>query len=140
MLYNVREMETLVAYIDGGSRGNPGHSACGVYLPQTEEKLGRYLGDDLTNNEAEYCALIAALEIAAARGAKRLRVYTDSQVVTFQIQGKYRVNSETLLPYWAEAKAAIDLFEQFEIIHTKRDGNPHADKIVNEVLDGQLLR
>src|SRR5271163_4287678 len=72
------------ANIDGAARGNPGPASCGVVLRKPDgsphESLGKYIGRT-TNNVAEYYALIAALDYAAAHGIRSLRVESDSQLI-----------------------------------------------------------
>ncbi len=91
----------IVAYCDGGSRGNPGPAGFGVYIQDSAGKvlaeLSQYLGTH-TNNFAEYSALLAALEFAIANGHRSLRVVSDSELMVKQIKGQYRVNSPSSVP------------------------------------------
>src|SRR4051794_36129728 len=84
----------FTANIDGAARGNPGPASYGVVLRKPDgsplESLGKYIGR-ATNNVAEYYALIAALDYAAAHGITRLRVQSDSQLIVNQIKGLYKV-------------------------------------------------
>ena len=95
------------ANIDGAARGNPGPASYGVVLRRPDgkplESLGKYIGRH-TNNVAEYYALIAALDYAAANGIKRLRVYSDSQLIVNQIKGLYKVKHPDLRPLHERAK------------------------------------
>src|SRR6266566_5028063 len=99
------------ANIDGAARGNPGPASYGVVLRRPDgtplESLGKYIGRQ-TNNVAEYYALIAALDYAAANGIKRLRVQSDSQLIVNQMKGLYKVKHPGLQPFsWrAHAEAA----------------------------------
>src|SRR5260370_17584867 len=91
--------------IDGAARGNPGPAAFAFVIrrggaPVIEEK--GYLGS-ATNNIAEYTALVRALEHAAKLGARRLLVYSDSELLVKQLNGEYRVNNESLRPLFPEA-------------------------------------
>src|SRR5216110_2478838 len=92
---------------DGGSRGNPGPGALGFVLRDPEgrerEATGEYLGT-VTNNVAEYRALIAGLDAAARHGARSVRVVMDSELVIRQMTGEYRVKNEGLKPLHAEAR------------------------------------
>ena len=99
--------ETIVAYCDGGSRGNPGPSGFGVYIQDAAggvlAELSEFLGKR-TNNFAEYSALLAALAFALKEGHPGLRVVSDSELMVKQIKGQYRVNSPELRPLYEEAK------------------------------------
>ena len=101
--------ESIVAYCDGGSRGNPGPAGFGVYIQDSTgnvlAELSQFLGTH-TNNFAEYSALLAALEFAIAKGHRSLRVVSDSELMVKQIKGQYRVNSPELRPLYEEASAA----------------------------------
>ncbi len=83
-------------YTDGGSRGNPGKAAC-AFLVVEDEKITqafvRFLGDNLTNNEAEYSAIIFALETIKSR---EVEIISDSELVIRQITGKYKINKPQL--------------------------------------------
>jgi ribonuclease HI len=87
-------MDRLLLYTDGGARGNPGPSAIGVVIYDSGhrelEKYKKYLGTT-TNNQAEYRALIAALELATKLGADNIVCHLDSELVVRQLQGKYKI-------------------------------------------------
>jgi ribonuclease HI len=124
--------ETLIAYTDGGSRGNPGKAACAVYYPQSGERQGKFLGIG-TNNEAEYEGLLMALSTALDRDYKHLKVYMDSELVVRQITGIYRVNNMQLLELKVKADMLIEKLDKFEIFHVRREFNKEADAEVNRV-------
>ena len=127
-----------VAYIDGGSRGNPGPSGYGVVIQdaqgRTIETLSKHLGK-VTNNVAEYQALLAALEYAGRKQLQRLKIYCDSELVTKQMQGRYRVQSPDLKPLYERARELASRLDHFSIQHVPREQNREADRLVNEVLD-----
>src|SRR5229473_2278836 len=104
---SARAEGAYTANIDGAARGNPGPAAYGVIVRRpdgtTHESLGKYIGRH-TNNVAEYYALIAALDYAAASGIKRLRVFSDSQLIVNQIKGLYKVKHPDLRPLHERAK------------------------------------
>jgi ribonuclease HI len=135
--------ESIVAYCDGGSRGNPGPAGFGVYIQDATggvlAELSRYLGKR-TNNFAEYSALLAALEFAIAKGHRSLRVVSDSELMVKQIKGQYRVNSPELRPLYEEAKRRIVQLENFQIQHVLRDKNRHADRLANVAMDRGMGR
>jgi len=126
------------ANIDGAARGNPGPAAYGVLIRRpdgtTHESLGKYIGRH-TNNVAEYYALIAALDYAAASGIKRLRVYSDSQLIVNQIKGLYKVKHPDLRPLHERAKKQAASLESFTIQYVPREQNRDADELANAALD-----
>src|SRR5271169_2414603 len=126
------------ANIDGAARGNPGPAAYGVVVRRpdgaTHESLGKYIGRT-TNNVAEYYALIAALDYAAASGIRRLRVYSDSQLIVNQIKGLYKVKHPDLKPLHERAKKQAAGLEAFTIQYVPREENRAADEAANAALD-----
>jgi acyl dehydratase/ribonuclease HI len=126
------------ANIDGAARGNPGPAAYGVVVRRpdgaTHESLGKYIGR-ATNNVAEYYALIAALDYAALSGIKRLRVYSDSQLIVNQIKGIYKVKHPDLRPLHERAKKQAATLETFAIQYVPREQNRDADDLANAALD-----
>jgi ribonuclease HI len=133
----------IVAYCDGGSRGNPGPAGFGVYIQDSSgtvlAELSQYLGAR-TNNFAEYSALLAALEFAIAHGHKRLRVISDSELMVKQMKGQYRVNSPELRPLYEEARRRILQLDHFQIQHVLREKNRHADRLANLAMDRGMGR
>ena len=123
---------------DGGSRGNPGPGALGFVLADPSgrevEARGDYLGV-VTNNIAEYRALIAGLEAAAKREVRRLVVRMDSELVVRQMRGEYKVRNEGLKPLHAAARAAAARFSDVRFEAVPRDDNGRADALVNQALD-----
>jgi ribonuclease HI len=128
----------IVAYCDGGSRGNPGPAGFGVYIQDEAGKVlaeeSEYLGAR-TNNFAEYSALLAAIEFAISHGHRRLRVISDSELIVKQMKGQYRVNSPELRPLHEQARRRILALEKFEIRHVLREKNRHADRLANLAMD-----
>jgi ribonuclease HI len=135
--------ESIVAYCDGGSRGNPGPAGFGVYIQDSVGKvvgeLSQFLGTH-TNNFAEYSALLAALEFAIANSHRSLRVVSDSELMVKQIKGQYRVNSPELRPLYEEAKRRIGKLDHFQIQHVLREKNRHADRLANVAMDRGMGR
>jgi ribonuclease HI len=135
--------ESIVAYCDGGSRGNPGPAGFGVYIQDSAGKvlgeLSQFLGVH-TNNFAEYSALLASLEFAIANGHRSLRVVSDSELMVKQIKGQYRVNSPELRPLYEEAKRRIARLDHFQIQHVLREKNRHADRLANVAMDRGMGR
>lgn len=126
------------AYIDGGSRGNPGPAAAGVHILDDAGKVvfsgGKFLGS-LTNNAAEYNGLITALTLLAKAGARRIHIISDSELMVHQINGVYKVRSPDLRPLHAEARKRLSEFEQWDIRHVYRDANAAADELANRAMD-----
>jgi acyl dehydratase/ribonuclease HI len=135
---SARHEGAYTANIDGAARGNPGPASYGVVLRRPDgkplESLGKYIGR-ATNNVAEYYALIAALDYAAANGIKRLRVYSDSQLIVNQIKGLYKVKHPDLRPLHERAKKQAAGFETFTIQYVPREENRDADALANAALD-----
>jgi ribonuclease HI len=130
--------DVLHIHIDGASRGNPGEAGFGVYVsrPDGTEVAGLYgyLGR-ATNNVAEYQALLHALRYALAQGVRRVRVYSDSELVVRQMDGKYRVKHPDMVPLHREARALIRKFEEAQLAHVPREQNREADRLANRALD-----
>jgi len=126
------------ANIDGAARGNPGPAAYGVVLRRPDgtplESLGKYIGRH-TNNVAEYYALIAALDYAEASGIRRLRVFSDSQLIVNQMKGLYKVKHPDLRPLHERAKKQAAGLEAFAIQYVPREQNQEADAMANAALD-----
>jgi ribonuclease HI len=129
---------SYTANIDGAARGNPGPASYGVVIRRPDgtplESLGKYIGRH-TNNVAEYYALIAALDYAAATGVKRLRVYSDSQLIVNQMKGLYKVKHPDLRPLHERAKKQAAGLEVFTIQYIPREQNREADAAANAALD-----
>ncbi|MBI3895541.1 MAG: ribonuclease HI family protein [Acidobacteria bacterium] len=128
----------LIAYIDGGSRGNPGPAGFGVVIQDakghTLDTIAEFLGG-ATNNVAEYRALLAALEYATEKKCQRLKVYCDSELIARQMQGRYRVQSPDLKPLYQRAQDLVHLLDRFAIEHIPRERNQQADRLANEAMD-----
>lgn len=130
--------EALEAYIDGGSRGNPGPAGLGVYIPGLIE-ISEFLGTQ-TNNFAEYSALITAVQFAASRRCTSLKIYSDSELVVRQIRGEYKVRNENIRPLYERAQLWIHLIPRFFIEHVRRELNKDADRLANVAMDERSNR
>jgi ribonuclease HI len=130
--------ETLHIHIDGASRGNPGEAGFGVHVARADGTevagLYGYLGR-ATNNVAEYQALIHALRYALARGAHAVRIFSDSELVVRQIEGRYRVKHPDMVPLHREAAALLRRFPDSSLAHVRREQNKEADLLANRALD-----
>ena len=133
-----KDEAAIIAYCDGGSRGNPGPAGYGVHIEDANGaavgELSEYVGRK-TNNFAEYSGLLAALQFALDHGYRRLKVISDSELMVKQIKGQYRVNSPELRLLYEEAKGRIRQLDSFQIQHVLREKNRHADRLANEAMD-----
>jgi phosphoribosylglycinamide formyltransferase-1 len=130
--------DKIIAYIDGGSRGNPGPAAAAYVLNDASgaqlEAKAFFLGR-ATNNVAEYTGFVKALEAAAQKGIKQINVFSDSELLVKQITGQYRVKSEQIKPLFQQAVSLLSRFNSWEVRHVTRDNNKQADSLVNQALD-----
>jgi probable phosphoglycerate mutase len=135
-------MKKGIAYVDGGSRGNPGIAGYGVSFLDEAGQAVASLSVNLgirTNNFAEYSALIAALKHAKSQGYDELKVFADSELLVKQIHGTYKVKSPDLRPLYDEAKSLISSLRSFSIHHVPREQNRKADRLANLAMDqGQI--
>jgi ribonuclease HI len=126
------------ANIDGGSRGNPGPAAYGVYIrdPKGEPvaRLKKFIGR-MTNNVAEYYGLIAALDYAEAQNIRALRIESDSELLVKQMKGLYKVRSPELAPLYERARKMASALDSFRIDHVYREQNREADALANQAMD-----
>jgi ribonuclease HI len=133
----------LEAWTDGASRGNPGPAAIGIVFRQKQgeplcshaETIGR-----ATNNVAEYRAVVRALEFCRSWRIKKLDLYLDSELIARQLNGVYRVKSQTLLPLYQRAVFLARGFQSFGIHHVPRQKNAHADYLASRVLASKRSR
>lgn len=132
----------LITFTDGGARGNPGPAATGIVIKDENghilDAYGEYLGEQ-TNNFAEYSALISALKRAKELGATEVECRLDSELVTKQMQGKYKVRDPGLQKLFVQAYNASTAFKKISYHHIFRESNKEADKQVNETLDKKNL-
>jgi ribonuclease HI len=133
-------MSDLIAYIDGGSLGNPGPSGVGVVIDGASAgpiRIAKWIGRQ-DNNVAEYVALMEALQCALSLNARRLHVYSDSDVVVKQMTGAYRCCSPRLYSLnWTCRKLARSL--DFSISHVGRDKNAEANTLANLAVRNCLM-
>lgn len=122
--------------------GNPGEGGCGVVLRDREGQLlgflGFYLGH-VTNNQAEYKALIRGLEEARRLGWRSVKVYTDSELLVRQVSGAYKVRDEALRGLFEQAMALLSSFEAWEVEHLPREENGEADRLAKKAAQRKVL-
>jgi ribonuclease HI len=131
-------IRSVVAYIDGGARGNPGPAGFGVRIEQPDGTLVEEFSEAIgtaTNNVAEYRGLLAALEWARLRGVDRLHVRSDSLLLVQQMLGNYKVKNAGLLPLHAQARRLAHEIGRVTFEHVGRDKNAHADRLANTAMD-----
>ena len=142
-------MKKFIIYTDGGSRGNPGKAAVGIVIcnemGQEVKKYGEYLGDNLTNNEAEYSAVIFALKKFKALFGKKLaentdvEIRADSEFLAKQMNGEYKILDEKIQKLFIEAWNLRLDFQNVKFKHIPREKNKEADRLVNEALDSHVV-
>jgi len=128
----------VIVHVDGGARGNPGPAAAACVISSPEGKvLGEHtqLLGAVTNNVAEYRALLLGLEHARELGAEEVEVVNDSELIAKQINGVYKVKHAAMRPLYLEAMAALRGFEHWAVRTVPRAQNEHADALVNAALD-----
>lgn len=121
----------LDVYIDGACSGNPGPAGIGGVFYKDGKPIKEFskpIGE-ATNNIAEYRALIYALEQAKKLKVKRLKIFTDSQLMCSQLLGKYKVKNENLKPLFDEAQKLANVFGAVSIKHVPREQNKEADRL-----------
>lgn len=140
-------MKKIIIYTDGGSRGNPGKAGIGVIFAnekgQIVKSYGEYLGDGLTNNEAEYKAVVFALKKFKSLFGKELsknsevEIRSDSELMVKQMNAEYKILDEKIQKLFLEV---WNLKFDFKLVKFKiipREKNKEADRLVNEALDSE---
>lgn len=132
----------VLVHVDGGARGNPGPAAAAAVIStpdgETLEERARFLGS-VTNNVAEYEAVLLGLERAAALGASEVELVNDSELIAKQLTGDYKVRHDAMRRLHRRALDALREFEHWSIRTVPRDENSQADALVNTELDQQRL-
>jgi len=132
-------MPDLVAYVDGGCLGNPGPSGIGVVISGCETgpiRIAKWIGHQ-DNNVAEYVALLEALQCALTLKARKLHVYSDSEVVVRQMKGEYACRSARLYSLnWICRKLARSF--DFSISHIRREDNTEANRLASSAVRKHL--
>lgn len=140
-------MKKIIIYTDGGSRGNPGQAGIGVVFcnekDQSLKEYAEYLGDNLTNNEAEYKAVIFALRKFKALFGKELakkseiEIRSDSELLVKQLNAEYKVLDEKIQPLFLEIWNLKFDFQKVKFKQIPRERNKQADYLANQALDAQ---
>ena len=128
----------LVAYVDGGARGNPGPAGYGVRIEQSDGTLVEQFYESIgvaTNNVAEYRGLLAALDWARAHRCGALHIRSDSLLLVEQMRGRYKVKNAGLQPLHAKARLLAHEIGRVTFEHVGRALNEHADRLANAAMD-----
>ncbi|MBD2336132.1 ribonuclease HI family protein [Calothrix sp. FACHB-156] len=128
--------EPALINFDGGAVPNPGKAAaaCIIQFAGQVQTFSRYLGDPISNNVAEYNALLLALEEALKLGVKQAKIYGDSNLVVNQVNGVWKVKEPHLRPLCTQSASYLSNFVKYELIWIPRGQNALADAAVNECI------
>ena len=140
----------FIIHTDGGARNNPGPAGIGVVItsppdpllskervPKAGEvvkEISEYIGET-TNNQAEYRAVLRAMEEAKKLDAEELEFYLDSELVVRQLNREYKVKSKELAPLFMKIYNLSQQFKKVTFTHVMRERNKEADRLVNEAID-----
>ena len=136
--------EKLIIYTDGGSRGNPGPAGVGVSICNEKNQQIKGYSKDIgirTNNEAEYEAVIFALQkIKQLFGKEKTKNFEiemrmDSQLIARQLKGKYKIEEEKLFPLFIKIWNLRINFGDIKFVEIPREKNKEADRLANEAMD-----
>ncbi|MBM4402614.1 MAG: ribonuclease HI family protein, partial [Candidatus Cloacimonetes bacterium] len=138
-------------YCDGGARGNPGPAACAAVIKnakckisndkkcksQVLEKVSKYLGPILTNNQAEYLAVIEGLKAAKKYQPDKVTVFMDSELAVEQLNLRYKLKNKGLKEPFDEVMTLKLSFPVVEFKYIPREENKEADRLVNKILNSK---
>ncbi|MBI2109702.1 ribonuclease HI family protein [Candidatus Woesearchaeota archaeon] len=127
-------MKKITIFTDGACKGNPGQMFIGAVIYDEYRKAIKEISMKLgrgTCNEAEYCAIIAALKYAKSIGAEEIMLRSDSMLLVKQIRGKYQVKAENLIPLYDEVFELKNTFNKFKVKWIPRENNEIANYLAN---------
>lgn len=131
----------LFIYTDGGARGNPGPAAAGIVIKNAQgdtlSSFGEYLGET-TNNQAEYRALVYALNKAQELGGSEIFCFSDSELMVKQLNHEYKMRNAELAPLFLKIHNLSLGFKKISFQHIPREKNKEADLLVNQTLDQRI--
>jgi ribonuclease HI len=137
-LKDTLNIKKVIINVDGAARGNPGPAAIGAIIKDetgnTVGRISRPIGIT-TNNQAEYRAIIAALEKAISLGVKHVMVKSDSELVVKQVNGQYKIKNTALRPLYQQVVKLTGALDSFSITGIPREQNTSADALANRALD-----
>jgi len=132
--------QKAIIHTDGGSRGNPGPGAAGYTIDDPSGRrlaaCGVFLGN-VTNNYAEYTAVGKALRHAQQLGITEIELYSDSDLLVQQLNGRYKVKSENIRPLYERCMEILSSFGAWRITHIRREKNSQADALANKAMDAK---
>ncbi len=128
------KLKKAIIHVDGASKGNPGAAAIGATIKDEQGQLIACISQRIghaTNNQAEYRAVIAALEKATSLGADDIELYSDSELVVKQLRGEYRVKKAALKPLYQRVRQLQARLDRFVIKHIRRQRNTEAHRLAD---------
>jgi ribonuclease HI len=134
----ILDVNTVIIYTDGAARGNPGPAAIGVVIQDRDSNTLACISRRLvatTNNQAEYRAVIAALEKAISLGVSNVLLKSDSELVVNQLNGRYKVKNTGLRQLYQKVVKLAGTLESFQVSYIPREQNREADALANKALD-----
>ncbi|MDO8560029.1 MAG: ribonuclease HI family protein [bacterium] len=125
-----------IIHTDGGARGNPGPAGIGVVIEAGGKvhHFKKFIGH-ATNNQAEYLAVLLALEEAEKLGLQELQFYLDSELVVRQLNQEYKIKDAELGRLFVKIWNLRSKFKLLKFAHVPRERNKEADFLVNEAID-----
>jgi len=123
------KIKKVIIFADGAAEPNPGPAAIGAVIKDEQGKVIAAISQSIgrsTNNQAEYRAVIAALEKAIELGATHVDLFSDSELLVRQIKGQYRVKKAELKPLYQQVKHLQGLLQGFTVTHVPRLQNTEA--------------
>jgi len=137
-------MSKIIIYTDGGARGNPGIAGAGaVIFDEQKNVLGEvseYLGDNLTNNYAEYEAIVLVLRLCKKLGLEEneIELRADSKLAVEQLMGRWKVKDASIREQFNKVKEVMKDLKSVKFTHVRRELNTHADRLANEAMDSVM--
>ena len=134
-------MKSINIFIDGASRGNPGPSGIGIVFfddsKKAVKKLFKFIGN-ATNNVAEYTALIYGVQEALIDKYENITINSDSELLTRQLRGEYKVKNENLKPFYEQFLHLFRGFNKIDVVSIPREQNKLADNLANKAIDSHI--
>ncbi|MCK5320323.1 ribonuclease HI family protein [Candidatus Parcubacteria bacterium] len=135
--------QKIKIYTDGGARGNPGPAGVGVVVYDVNDNIidtkSEYIGE-ATNNQAEYKAVVVAMELIGKYEIDEINFFLDSELVVKQLNREYKVKNKGLAPLFVKVYNNILKYKKVTFTHVRREFNKEADKLANIAMDnGQIL-
>jgi len=133
-----------IMHCDGASSGNPGNSGIGVVIDILDQDMQHGESRDIhtiseyigiaTNNIAEYTAFIRGIEKAITLRVNSIKIFLDSELLERQINGIYKVKNENLIPLWKRAMNLLKEFDEYRVVHVRRENNKEADLLATQAI------